>query len=359
MRHNLYLGILISPYRVDFCNWLYEHYDCEIYHMMERDDTAAFDVAAVEALCRFERHYLPTGKIGGRMYGKGLRRLVEERKPDVVFVPEFSITAMEVLWIRKRTGLKFKVVSGCDDSMDMIRGNDFSRMHRMLRKVMPRYFDNLILVNEAVTLWYRDHFGKGVCLPIIADESRVRRQMEDALPLCPNLRRQYGLEGRKIILFVGRLVPLKNVGLLFEAAAGTNATVVIVGDGEMRAEWEDAARQSGVAAIFTGKKTGPELLAWYQLADVFVLPSLQEAFGAVVNEALMAGCPAIVSSAAGASSLIKASNGAVFASDSRDALSACLRRQLEAASYREEITLRDTLMPFTFAEAISSAMKDL
>ena len=359
MRHNLYIGILISPYRVDFCNWLYEHYDCEIYHLMERDDTAAFDVAAVETLCRFERHYLPTGKIGRRVYARGLRRLIEERNPDVVFVPEFSLTAMEVLWIRRQTGLKFKVVSGCDDSMDMIRGNDFSRMHRMLRRVMPRYFDNLILVNEEVTLWYREHFGKGVCLPIIADESRVRRQMEEALPLCPDLRRQYGLEGRKIILFVGRLVALKNVGLLLRAASGADATVVIVGDGEMRSEWEEVARQSGVETVFTGKKTGLELLAWYLLADVFVLPSLQEAFGAVVNEALMAGCPAVVSSAAGASSLINERNGAVFASDSRDDLSACLQRLLEAAPYREEIGLRDSLMPFTFAGAIATAMKNL
>ena len=115
----------------------------------------------------------------------------------------------------------------------------------------------------------------------------------------------------------------------------------------------------GVETVFTGKKTGLELLAWYLLADVFVLPSLQEAFGAVVNEALMAGCPAVVSSAAGASSLINERNGAVFASDSRDDLSACLQRLLEAAPYREEIGLRDSLMPFTFAGAIATAMKNL
>ena len=359
MRHNLYIGILIAPYRVDFCNWLYEHYDCEIYHLLERDDSVAFDVQAAEALCRFERRYLPTGKIGGRIYAKGLRALIEERKPEVVFVPEFSFTALEVLLIRRLTGMKFKVVSGCDDSMDMIRGNDFSRLHRILRRIVPRYFDNLILVNEEVAGWYRERFGKGVSLPIIADERRVRKQLEQALPLCQDLRRGYGLEGRKVILFVGRLVPLKNIGLLLEAAAGLDAAVVIVGEGEMRAQWEDQARKMGVKAVFPGRKSGAELLAWYQLADVFVLPSLKEPFGAVVNEALMSGCPAIVSSSAGSSSLIDGGNGAVFTSGSREELSACLRRQLEAAPYREEMALRNSLMPFAFADAVAAAIKNL
>ena len=359
MRHNLYIGIVISPYRVDFCNWLYEHYDCEIYHLMERDDTQGYNLSAVESLCRFERHYLATGSIGGRMYPKGLRKLIEERNPDVVFVPEFSITTLEVLRIRKQTGGKFKVVSGCDDSLDMIQGNDFSRFHRLLRRIVPRYLDNIILVNDAVAQWYREHFGKGIVLPIVPDERRVRAQMEQALPLCADMVRSYALEGKKIVLFVGRLIALKNIGTLLEAARGLDARVVIVGDGEMRKEWEDYAGRLGVDALFTGRKSGDELLMWYHLADVFVLPSLQEAFGAVVVEALIAGCPAVVSRRAGASTLIDGINGATFDPSSPEELASSLRNLLAVTRARPANGLRDCLLSVSFEEAVSSAIEEI
>ena len=359
MKHNLYIGVLIAPYRVDLCNWLYEKFDCEIYHLFRPDGTMGFDREETEAACRFEPLLLPGRGIGGRRWGKHLRRLILSRRPDVVFVSEFSPVTLQVIWIRKTCRLDFKVVSLCDDSLDMIRGNDFSRIHRMLRRVVPRYLDNLILVNDAVAQWYREHFGKGIVLPILPDERRVRARMEKALPLCGEMIRTYGLEGRKIVLFVGRLVALKNIGTLLEAVRGMDAKLVIVGDGEMRGEWENLAGRLGVDAIFTGQKSGEELLMWYHLADVFVLPSLQEAFGAVVVEALIAGCPAVVSSRAGASSLIDGTNGAIFDPSSPADLASKVRNWLAAPRPDPANGLRDCLLSVTFEEAVSSAIEEI
>lgn len=50
---------------------------------------------------------------------------------------------------------------------------------------------------------------------------------------------------------------------------------------------------------------GEELFAWYDVADVHILASCQEAFGAVTNEALIAGCFSVVSKKAGSQCLIK------------------------------------------------------
>ena len=64
---------------------------------------------------------------------------------------------------------------------------------------------------------------------------------------------------------------------------------------------------------FKGKLSGDELYAWYNLAQIFVLPSSFEPFGAVVNEALVAGCYSIVSKHVGASCIIeKGINGEIF-----------------------------------------------
>ena len=359
MKHNLYIGVVIAPYRVDLCNWLYEKFDCEIYHLHDRDDTAGFNSEAVASLCRFGRLLLPSFAVGSRRIGKGLRRLVRERRPEVVFVSEFSPVTLQVLWIRATSRRKFKVVALCDDSLDMIGGNDFSAVHRLLRRFVPRFVDNLILVNEPVAAWYRERFGKGVCLPILSDERRLRDEMRKALPLCGETAREYDLSGKSVILDGGRLIPLKNVGTLLKATRGMDAKVVIVGDGEMRPQWEELAVRLGVDAVFPGRKSGEELYVWYLLADVLVLPSLQEAFGAVVNEALIAGCPAVVSDRAGAASLIDGTNGAVFDPTSPEELSSCLRKVLSGAPGRRDGALRDSLMCVTFEEAVSTAIERL
>ena len=57
--------------------------------------------------------------------------------------------------------------------------------------------------------------------------------------------------------------------------------------------------------LFTGRLEGDALNAWYNIASVFVLASYQEAFGAVTNEALLAGCYALISNKAGSSCLVE------------------------------------------------------
>ena len=44
----------------------------------------------------------------------------------------------------------------------MIRGNDFSRLHRLARHWVPRWVDDLILANPESLAWYRSRFGKGL-----------------------------------------------------------------------------------------------------------------------------------------------------------------------------------------------------
>jgi glycosyltransferase involved in cell wall biosynthesis len=100
-----------------------------------------------------------------------------------------------------------------------------------------------------------------------------------------------------IVLFVGRLVAYKGVGVLLEALKDLNATALIVGDGPLRSELEQQARDLGVSGRvrFLGAVDDAELEALYRSCDLFVLPSVtrQEAFGVVQLEAMAAGKPVI------------------------------------------------------------------
>jgi glycosyltransferase involved in cell wall biosynthesis len=102
---------------------------------------------------------------------------------------------------------------------------------------------------------------------------------------------------RPLVLFVGRLVPYKGVDVLLRALPRTEAAVVLVGGGPLRASLARLARSLGLEARvrFAGEVADDELLALYHACDVLVLPSVTpaEAFGYVQLEAMACGKPVI------------------------------------------------------------------
>ncbi len=113
-----------------------------------------------------------------------------------------------------------------------------------------------------------------------------------------HLREELGVSGKKVVMFVGRLVKVKGVDLLLKAFARLNrpdAVLVIVGDGPERKDLERLAAHLGIPdrIVFTGwREDAAKLVA---IADVFVLPSLSEGLPQSLLEALAHGVPCIVS----------------------------------------------------------------
>ena len=114
------------------------------------------------------------------------------------------------------------------------------------------------------------------------------------------------LPGESIVLFVGKFLALKRPFDVVKALAslharGANVRGIFVGDGELDAGLRNTARETHAPISFVGFKNQSELPAIYAAADVLVLPSDQETWGLVVNEAMACGTPAIVSDAVGCS----------------------------------------------------------
>ena len=224
---------------------------------------------------------------------------------------------------------------------------------------MPRLLDNLVLDNPETAAWYQNRFGKGVCFPIVSDERRLRAELEDALPLSRELVRQHGLAGFPVLLYVGRLMPLKQVDLLLRAFAPLKekARLVIVGDGESMESLQALDDSLGTGALFTGRKSGQELMAWYNVGGIHLLPSRQEAFGAVTGEALAAGLYSLVSERAGSSSLIRPGNGRVLPADDPSAWTAAIRDFLPLVD--TEIHLKDSKLPVCFETLAGQVFRSL
>jgi glycosyltransferase involved in cell wall biosynthesis len=116
--------------------------------------------------------------------------------------------------------------------------------------------------------------------------------------------------GRTTVLgvFVGRLVALKRVDLLLRAWSmgcdGTDAQLVIVGDGPERFDLEHLSRELRIASVrFVGET---ERVADYlKAADIFILPSEQEGLSVALLEAMASGLPPLVTDLPGNRLLVR------------------------------------------------------
>ena len=107
------------------------------------------------------------------------------------------------------------------------------------------------------------------------------------------------------VLFVGSEFRRKGLDLLIPAL-DDNMRLLIVGRGERLEQYRKLAASCGASkrVEFVGQVDG-DMRRYYALADVVVLPSLREAFGMSILEAMACGLPVVVSPAAGVACLIE------------------------------------------------------
>jgi rhamnosyl/mannosyltransferase len=149
----------------------------------------------------------------------------------------------------------------------------------------------LLAENAAALAPYRDRVA---VIPFGIDESRWEAT-PSVSARAEAIRADAGT--RPLVLFAGRMVPYKGVGVLLRALAGTDAAAVLVGAGPSRSEWMALARELGIAdrVRFPGEVPHAELAALYHACDLFVLPSVTraEAFGYVQLEAMACAKPVV------------------------------------------------------------------
>ena len=129
-----------------------------------------------------------------------------------------------------------------------------------------------------------------------------------------DVRSSLGLNGEKILLYVGRVEPIKGLDLLVETAAqmdsedGVRMIVVgadVNGDREMDRVRQLAREKDLEDKIdFVGQVDHDDLPLYYNAADVCVVPSYYESFGLVALESMACGTPVVATRVGGLSTII-------------------------------------------------------
>ena len=167
--------------------------------------------------------------------------------------------------------------------------------------------------NSDIAHYFKRKRKKFVELPFGVDSVRFFPKLKNK-----DLMEKYFIEKEdKVILFVGGLDKahyFKGLETLMRAfkivleSGYQNSRLLIVGDGEMKPDYQDKAEELHVSEkiIFAGSVNDVELSDYYNLADIFVLPSIDksEAFGLVLLEAGACGKPLIASDLPGVRTVV-------------------------------------------------------
>lgn len=202
----------------------------------------------------------------------------------------------------------------------------FFKFHRrfILLKIMARAGKIFVTTFDYVASGhladlFKKETNKFVEAPLTVNKEKFKKREKD-----PRLLARLNISPEnKIILFVGGLDSahyFKGLDVLLNAFKeflnpkrytlnAERYVLLIVGSGNLRSSYETLAKELGISdnVIFAGSPSDDELPLFYNLADLFVFPSIDrsEAFGLALLEALTSGVPAIASALPGVRTLIK------------------------------------------------------
>ena len=235
-----------------------------------------------------------------------VRRDLAEFKPNLVHISAPDIIGHRaVTWARRR---RLPAIASVHTRFETYLGYyHLQSLEPLVRAIMRRLYlrcDALVApaestaavlryqrMNRDISIWTRgvdrDQFNP------------ARRSMA--------WRQSLGIKDKDLVVaFLGRLVLEKGLDVFSDAVdalgqRGVEHRALIIGDGPARGWFE--GRLPG--AIFLGHQEGPDLARALASSDVFLNPSITEAFGNVTLEAMACGLPVVAAAATGATNLVR------------------------------------------------------
>ena len=255
-------------------------------------------------------------------------------KPQLIFANAF--TAWTAIALLLKPICRWKVIVTYEGG-SAIYENPNSTIRYQARRMMARLADAFVVNSRA---------GKTYLLDILqVDPDRVFAK-PFLVPSLPTLLQSSPTEApqsdasmkRPLFLSVGQIIPRKGLKNLIAACqilqqqGYENYTLAIVGDGEQQPELAALVNESGLAkqVLWMGKIPYRYLGAYFQLADVFILPTYDDIWGMVVPEAMAFGKAVICSTGAGAAEMVEeGANGFVYAPDDVERLAEYMQQFID------------------------------
>jgi glycosyltransferase involved in cell wall biosynthesis len=308
--------------------------------------------AARALLLREDIRGIGVDAMGPRMHGLSdaralwlLRRAIDRLRPDIVHTHTAKAGALGRVAACLATRPRPVIVHTFHGHvLTNYFGTATSAGFRLIERGLARLTDRIITPSEATA---RELVGlrvvrKGQCVVIpygfdldafsgrsVAERSKVREELK--IPM-----------GTVVLLFSGRLAPIKRLDVLIEAAAilrqqGLRFQLLIAGEGECRGELERLTDDRDLASAITFLGHREDVASVTRAADVAVLASDNEGLPIALIEAGAAGLPAVGTRAGGTPEVVTRETGILVPPRDPQALASAIGRLIEDDGLRSAL----------------------
>ena len=288
-----YFTNIPSPYRINFFNELGKKCDLEVVFEAEKAPKINSDWYKDNKIKNFKSIFLKKGIIEEQKINFKILKYVT-KKCDVLVVTNYSYyTEMIALIYAKILRKKYVL---------MIDGGIISTNEMFLKRVLKKF-----LISNALSYFspskstddFLEYYG--------AEKDRINRYPFTSLykdeiikePIASSekirLRNEMSIKESKVILSIGQFIQRKGFDWMIKAYKDLDKDIgIYIIGGEPTKEYINLKEKYHLTNLhfieFQNKNT---ILKWYKLADLFVLPTREDIWGLVINEAMSQGLPII------------------------------------------------------------------
>lgn len=327
MKKYLFLTGYASPYKVSFFDCLAQYADVTVLLSEKKEHMKHRDAAwFVEGSGKAKFVELEQKTIGGRILCPDVITWLKKDFDRIIICGYAHPTELLALAYLKIRHIPYVMeVDG-----GLIRED--GRIQKMVKTWAVRGAE-LYLSSGKPTTEYLVHYG--------ADKSRIRyypfaswfaSELPEAVPTSvqrQNCRLELAMHEEKIVLSIGQFIPRKGFDVLLNAAKGLpgDVGVYIVGS-EPTPEYIALRENLGLENVhFVGFRSKEILSKYYMASDLFVLPTREDIWGLVINEAMAFGLPVVTTNrcVAGMELIREGENGFIVPVNDSDALLNAMR----------------------------------
>ncbi len=299
----------IAPFRINWINEMAKYIDIEVVHLNEYEK--GFNRKLLADLNE-EVKVEDVSKIRFGKYRVFDYKKLKKKEYDVLLLDGYGFVGQMLLLLR----LKFKrqkCIMSIDGGILPKKENPLKRwLKKFLLKTPTAFFstaeetDGFIKHYRKNPLLYRHYFSSVYSKDVVKIEDRVR--------LHAQYRKEFGFEGKHVVLCVGRFIPVKGFDILLRPLDifPENYLFVFVGGRPTEEYLHYVGDKLNERVIFVDVVNKETLGKYYLAADVFCLPSRGDVWGLVVGEAMSYGLPVVSSDkCVAALAMVKEENGVI------------------------------------------------
>lgn len=289
----LFITNIPAPYRVDFYNELGKVCDLTVIYEAKRAPGITFNWKE-DAIKYFRAIFLKEGEIKEKRVDWNIFYYIKQLEYDAIFVTNYAyFTEMVALFGIKLRGIPYYYE--LDGAMVHYQESSLVKAFKSFFLKGAKAYISPSAVSDKYVKYYAGEHAKVIRYPFSSlwEQDILSELVSEGEKVI--LRKKLGVKESKMILAVGQFIHRKGFDVLMEAARDMDKQIgIYIVGGEPTDEYLYIQKEYGLTQVhFEGFKAKDKLAEYFMAADLFVLPTREDIWGLVINEAMAYGLPVV------------------------------------------------------------------